>query len=171
MNESTMTDKEIKKYYSDFSKEIIPLKKYQAKSLFMPLKNKAGIIFSSNVKFEYTKSKTFGLVKVFFKNRSIQNIKNEEYFDKNKNFIKSGEYEQAYYNISVYCENGFKFDCKIKVKNSYEKINEDIIKEKIRPIFIKQLKSIKNKKTLNKIDILISNYQNEESKFLSIDYI
>lgn len=171
MEQKTITKTEEREYYDNIRENFNEGEVVKAKNLFLPLKPNNGIIFGKSEKFEYTKSKTFGLVKVFFQNNTKQYIHNKEYFDNDKKYIKSGIYEKPYYTVDVFCENGFKFSHKIYVKNSLTKINEDTIKNEIRPIFEKKLKEIKKKKILRNIDNLINSYHNQEIEFLSIDHI
>lgn len=171
MDLSTITEREKQEYYDNIRKEIKSGEVITAKSPFLPLKRNLGIIFGKNEKIESTKSKTFGTVKVFFHNKTIQNITNEEYFDNDKKYIKSGIYEKPYYNVNVSCENGFKFSHKIYVDNCLVKIDHDLIKKEIKPIFEKELMRIKKNKILRNIDNLINSYHNNEIDFLSIDYI
>lgn len=171
MELSTMTEREKKEYYNDIRKEVEAGEVITARSPFLPLKQNLGIVFGKSEKIESTKSKTFGTVKVFFNNKTDQRISNEEYFDNNKQYIKSGIYEKPYYTVNVYCENGFQFTHKIYVKNSLVKIDHDLIKKEIKPIFEKELMRIKKNKILRNIDNLINNYHNQEIEFLSIDHI
>lgn len=174
MELKTITKEEEQNYYEELRLNYKENEVVEAKSLFLPLKRNLGIIFGKSEKFEYKKSKTFGLVKVFFKNKSIQYIREENYFDKENKYIKSGIYEKPHYKVSVYCENGFKFDHKIFINNSLEKINEERIKEELKPIFENELKRIKKqkdqKKILRNIDNLILSYQDEEKSFLFEGY-